>query len=159
MRYTNKIVIFITDDTDRASTCIQAQGVTHDTNNFGEQQEGAEYNVSVLMGDRTQATLFEILARNIIEFINTPEQGYTGEKPKPTEDDIDNFDYIPGNQEASLKYNNLVLFVGLKLNKAAAKSETASEFASKKSKVNQSDVQYLNHLSWIISQSYRDVFK
>ena len=160
LRYSNRIVFYVTDANDRPGVSIQAQGITHDANNFGEEQEGAEYNVSVLMGDRTQTTLFEVFTRNIIETLNTPEEGYQGEKQPIDEDDFENFgQFVAGDQESSLKYNDIIVFVGIKLSKSGSSSSGTTETSSKKHNTNKHDLQYLKYVSWVISKSFRDIFK
>ena len=69
LRYTNRLIIYITDERDKPATCLQGNKINHEANYYGE-EETPEYNVSVLMGDRTQSTHYEILGMVVIRIID-----------------------------------------------------------------------------------------
>ena len=114
------------------------------------------------MGDRTQSTLPQMLTRSIIELINTPDivqHEQKHEEAKKDEFGFDEFDEFAMAQEIELKFTELVLFSGIKFAKQKDVSDHKWEFISKKDLGSREDIQYLKYLSWIISRTFKDIFK
>ena len=114
------------------------------------------------MGDRTQSTLNQMLARSIIELINAPDKNNKTEKQEEAKKDeygFDDFDEYAMAQEIELKYTELVLFSGIKFHKQKDVSDQKCEFLSKKDLGSKEDLIYLKYLSWIISRTFKDIFK